>query len=381
MGEHSVMPFVNGIGARLASRSRHVVAFVGAGAGRACGLPDVTSLQQLVLEELAEDDRVEFNKQLAGRNLEAALSRLRRIAALLGDSADKVDGLTGADAATLDREVCRLIIAALDIGSADLAPMLRFAAWAARADYHQPLELFTVNYDLLLESALEALAIPYFDGFVGTLRARFRTDLVEAEFGDLSERLPSWLVRLWKLHGSVNWIWDGAEVVRIGLSAPDGQPAAIYPSDAKYDESRRMPFVVLQDRLRRSLQLPETLVFVSGYSFGDAHLNEMLFEAARRHPRSELIAFCFRDIPDALAEQALVTPNLQAVGASEAVLGGRRAAWEDPGDAPPDLWADGQFRLGDFGHLAAFLARSSPPQQQIENRLAEAVGGAGGDDA
>jgi hypothetical protein len=374
MGGHEVMPFVNGISAKLAARSRHVCAFLGAGASGACGLPDVAGLQSLVLDGLGNDHRVAFEQQLAGRNLEAALSRLRRIAALLEGTSDEVDGLTAEQARALDVEVCRLIVAALDLGSANVGPMLRFAAWAARADYHLPLELFTVNYDLMLESALEALGVAYFDGFAGALQARFRTELVEAVPSDSDEWLPAFLVRLWKLHGSVHWAWEGgtrAEVVRLGAAVADGQPAAIYPSDAKYDESRRVPFVVLQDRLRRALNHSETLMFISGYSFGDAHLNEMLFDAARRRPRSELIAFCFSSIPDELAERAATTPNLQAVGATEAILGGVRADWLKPADAPVDLWADDTFALGDFANLASFLARSSPPQGELEARLSE----------
>lgn len=374
MGGHEVMPFVNGISAKLAARSRHVCAFLGAGASRACGLPDVAGLQGLVLDGLGNDHRAAFEQQLAGRNLEAALSRLRRIAALLEGTSDEVDGLTAEQARALDVEVCRLIVAALDLGNANVGPMLRIAAWAARADYHLPLELFTVNYDLLLESALEALGVAYFDGFAGALQARFRTELVEAGPSDSDEWLPAFLVRLWKLHGSVHWAWKRgtrAEVVRLGAAVADDQPAAIYPSDAKYDESRRVPFVVLQDRLRRALNHSETLMFISGYSFGDAHLNEMLFDAARRRPRSELIAFCFSSIPDELAERAATTPNLQAVGATEAILGGVRADWLKPADAPVDLWADDTFALGDFANLASFLARSSPPHGELEARLSE----------
>lgn len=383
MAGHEVMPFVNGVSAKLAARSRHVCAFLGAGAARACGLPDVAGLQSQVLAGLEGDQRA-FDTQLAGRNLEQALSRLRRIAALLDGTGDKVDGLTAEQARTLDREVCRRIVAALDLANADVAPMLRLAAWVARADYHLPVELFTVNYDLLLESALEALGVPYFDGFVGALRARFRTELVEAAPPESNEWLPAFLVRLWKLHGSVHWAWESgarAEVVRLGAAVADGQPAAIYPSDAKYDESRRVPFVVLQDRLRRSLNHPESLMLISGYSFGDAHLNEMLFDAARRRPRSELIAFCFSSIPDELAERAVATPNLQAVGTNEAILGGIRADWAAPIEAPADLWKDDTFALGDFANLASFLARSSPPQGELEVRLGEllakAAGGAG----
>jgi hypothetical protein len=101
--------------------------------------------------------------------------------------------------------------------------------------------VFTVNYDLLIETALEKLGVAYFDGFVGALHARFRTDLVEATSADSEAWLPSFLMRLWKLHGSVNWAWETpgrADVVRLGSAVATGEVAAIYPSDTKYDESR-----------------------------------------------------------------------------------------------------------------------------------------------
>jgi hypothetical protein len=325
-----------------------------------------------VIDGLKGPQRAAFEAQLSKGNLEQALSRLRRIAVLLEGGADQVDGLTADQAHGLDREVCRLIVAALDVAGADVAPMLRFAAWAARTDYHLPLEIFTVNYDLLLETALEALGVPYFDGFVGALRARFRTELVEATPVESADWLPAFLIRVWKLHGSVHWAWESGEragVVRMGAAVDDDEPAAIYPSDAKYDESRRVPFVVLHDRLRRALNHPETLMLITGYSFGDAHLNETLFDAARRRPRSELIAFCFGAIPDELAERAAMTPNLQVLGPTEAILGGVRAGWDSPIDAPPELWKDDAFALGDFENLASFLARSSPPQGELEARL------------
>lgn len=169
MTEHDPIRFVTSLSAKLAARSRHVCAFLGAGASRACGLPDIATLQKQVLQRLDDGDRVALERQLTGRNLEQVLSRLRRIAALLsGDQ--RIDGLTAEDAVALDATVCRAIVAELDLGSADLAPMLDFAAWAARAGYHLPLELFTVNYDLLIETALERLRAAYFDGFVGALQ-------------------------------------------------------------------------------------------------------------------------------------------------------------------------------------------------------------------
>lgn len=373
------MAFAHELSAKLATSSRHVCVFLGAGASKACGLPDVSTLEQQILSDLEPEERDVFEHQLQNRNLEQALSRLRRIAALVeGD--DTVDGLDASKAGDLDRRVCHLIVQHLEIGSnVDVSPAAYFAAWAGRTQYTHPLEIFSVNYDLLAETALEQLGVPYFDGFVGSLHARFRTDLVEAVPGDEDSWLPRFLVRLWKLHGSVNWAWEEGprrEVVRLGSPVGTDTPAAIYPSDTKYDESRRVPFVVLQDRLRRALHQPETLLLVSGYSWTDEHLNEMLFDAATRRPRSEIVALCYSTIPDVLAEWADVTPNLQVVTADEAILGGVRGEWRAPNDdeaPPPDVWEDDKLVLGDFSRLARFLAHSSSGHGELRVRLDEVL--------
>ena len=356
MTAHSPTEFAIALGAKLATRSRHVCALIGAGAAKACGLPDVKGLEAKVQGQLPGTYLAAFNRLLDGRNIEQVLSRLRRIAGLVTGT-ETVDGLTAPEADALDKAVCQAIVSALDIGSANLTPMSHLAAWAARADYRHPVEIFTVNYDLLLETALEEHGVPYFDGFVGNLRARFRTDLVEALPGDPAWYVASRFVRLWKLHGSVNWERSGHQIVRTGQPVKD-LPAAIYPSDAKYEESRRVPFLVLQDRLRRALHQPETIVLVSGFSFADEHLNEMLFDAAIHHERSEFVVFSYGKISENLAERATCTPNIQVAGRTEAVLGGVRGDWSAPDNDIQDLWEDGKLALPDFTHLASYLARS-----------------------
>ena len=369
MPEHNPSRFVASLGTKLAARSRHVCMLLGAGVGKACGLPDVKELEKSVLDELSGAQRDALQRVMESRTLEEALSRLRRISALLGGE-DTVDGLTASDARDLDALVCRAIVKALQIDGVDQPGTRCLAAWAARASYHMPLELFTVNYDLLLETALERARATYFDGFMGNIEARFQTELVESMPGGDGESLPSFLIRLWKLHGSLNWMWtDDGELVRIGQAVPKGRPAAIYPSDAKYEESRRVPFVVLQDRLRRSLNEPETLVLISGYSFGDEHLNEVLFDSALRRERSEYIAFCFDEIPEALARRASVAPNLQVVSQREAILGGMRGAWMEPDHEMPELWDDDGLTLCDFNKLARYLARSTAREYGHANSL------------
>jgi hypothetical protein len=348
---------VSGISARLAARTRHICVFLGAGSSRAAGLPDISGLQTSVAGSLAGSDRDAYDQLVGKFGLEGTLTRLRRIAALV-DGDETVNGLSAGAARRLDEEICSALVSNLGAVPTDTQAADAFAAWVARADYARPVEIFTVNYDLILESALDAAGAPYFDGFVGQQRARFRSDLVEA--GDTDEYLiPPFFARVWKLHGSLSWEAAEGGIVRLGGPVLGGKSAAIFPSDAKYDESRRMPFVVLQDRLRRALYEPETLTLISGYSWSDAHLNEHFYDATARRQRSEVITFCFGDLPDELAERAIRTPNLQVVGPTEAIIGGVRGTWHEPEEThlPSDIWQDGTFRLGNFGNLASLLAR------------------------
>ena len=159
--------------------------------------------------------------------------------------------------------------------------------------------------------------------------------------------------------------------MRMGKPVEEGRAAAIYPSDTKYEESRRVPFVVLQDRFRRALNQPESVTLVSGYSFRDQHLNELLFDAATRRARSEFLIFCYSTIPETLSRRALVTPNLQVVTGDEAILGGIRANWKPLSNPPPNLWENGHLALPDFKHLAAYLGRSSASEPEREAVLGE----------
>jgi len=346
---------------KLSTRTRHVCVLPGAGAARAAGLPDLIGLQDSVKSsnQLTDEQQQRVSELLKTKNLEEVLSYLRRLVAILAEG-QSLGPLSRDSAKALQDAITRAIIPALDHKDADCEPFRNFATWVSGAYYRLPIEVFTINYDVLIEIGLEELAVPYFDGFVGTISGRFRPELVDTiEQAESVQTLPATFVRLWKLHGSVNWeeVLEGEyrRVVRRGGPAKDGAAAAIYPSDEKYDQSRRVPFVVLMDRFRRALAVPETVTLVSGYSFGDQHINELLFDAARTHPRSETVAFCFGDPSDVLVDIATSTRNVSVLGKTQGIIGGQPVKWARTENLP-GVWEDGAFRLGDFRHLARFLA-------------------------
>ena len=63
-------------------------------------------------------------------------------------------------------------------------------------------EIYTTNYDMLFEMALEANYTPYFDGFTGSYEPFFSPESIET-FPREEDFTSRW-IRLWKIHGSLN---------------------------------------------------------------------------------------------------------------------------------------------------------------------------------
>lgn len=296
-------------------------------------------------------------------NIEHILSHLRALHDVVRDG--ELGGLDQAALAALDAKICQLTT---DVVQVDLpkvtTPYHQLAAWIGGVARTHAVEVFTPNYDLLVEQAFEAHKIPYFDGFVGAHEAFF--DLASVE----SDILPARWARLWKLHGSINWWRTSAdEVVRKGGSST-GDRQMIYPSHLKYDQSRRLPYLAMLDRLRDFLCRGQAVVVTCGYSFADQHLNEVITNGLR----SNATAMCFALMydkrecyPDAMT-QAFKHPNLSLLALDGAVLGTTERDWrpdEQTGQPLHGLSVIGsatpgtncKFTLGDFKQLGAFLAQ------------------------
>ena len=356
---------------KLASRERHVCFLLGAGASKSAGLPDMLDLKKTLLRREASNGGDDFARLLSNRTVEQGLTWLRKAGAVLETDQEAIGEYTKAIVEELDQRLSSEIMLVISESDYTLSAFEDLARWLRVSAYTRPVELFTLNYDLLLEEALENVGAPYFDGFIGTYSGRFRADLIDNAASFQIDSMPAFFHLLWKLHGSISWTrTQGNAIVRLGRIAAAGEIAAIHPSESKYDDSRRAPFVILHDRLRRSLLEPETMLIVAGYSFGDQHINEMIYDAVMARPRSEFVFTFYGDIPDEVAAVALKWKNVTALGRSEAITGGVRGVWEgDPERGPSsDVWnSANEFLLGDFTHLSSFLARSaslSAPTEQ-----------------
>jgi hypothetical protein len=262
-----------------------------------------------------------------------------------------------------------------DVRVPGVLPHHALAQWIARIDRKVPVELFTTNYDTLLERALEDERVPTFDGFVGSRRPFF----TNAGLTNHDAAPPKRWARVWKIHGSINWhrSKDADGSLRITREAEDNAGELIYPSAHKYDESRMQPYLAMIEHLGRVLERPEeTVLLTIGYSFGDQHINRVIFDALDARERMHVISLQFDELPEhhEACERAERRHNLLVLGPRTAIIGGTRAPWrlvepvEDQtadlldvpfdSDAVPeghDVGLTGTFRLGDFNWFATFL--------------------------
>ncbi len=375
----------------LSSDKRRLGFFMGAGTSKAIGIPDINELTEAVLSSIIPDDKSKIDKikikcGAASPNIEDILNRIRLISGLMSNDEAEYDGLIGKDSCVqLDKRVCSLISNYVSIEPPKgYKTHDAFARWLkhSQGSRQTPIEVFTTNYDLQFERAFDKARIPYFDGFVGGYNPFFFPDAVAFPRVNAEGRgLPpvTWL-RLWKMHGSINWHSEkndsGMTFMRGGRSKTDESELMIFPSQEKYYESRRLPFLTIHDRFRDYLRDGELLLIISGYSFNDQHINETLFDSLAINPRLAITALIFgegaidsrRQTKENLLAEGQKNQNFSIYGPDKFCVGGVVGEWEElpvEASATSKLYWDStnkQCTLGDFNEFINFLKTFHPKE-------------------
>jgi SIR2-like domain len=373
----------------LAPDKMRIAFFVGAGcpvsirvtdeSGAKPLIPDVMGLTKVVRQVLEQsaDHKQCFATVLSrlaksgtkNPNIEEVLSYIRALVDVVGGG--EIEGLSLDGLNALDKRICDVTTDVVRVGlPGNDSAYQHLAAWIGGVLRSYPAEVFTSNYDLLMEQALEDRKVPYFDGFVGSYRTFF--DLASIE----QDKLPARWARLWKVHGSINWWRTATGDVERRQEGASGDRQMIYPSHLKYDQSRRLPYLAMLDRLKSFLGVGQSVLITCGYSFGDQHLNEAIIQGLSGNPNAMCFGLAFGDlatVPEGVLRAKKQT-NLSLLAADGAVLGSVERPWAcieklehplhglaaragDIGDrssAPADRL---KFLLGDFRSFGELLAR------------------------
>ena len=252
------------------------------------------------------DRRDQLNRDCAKKlkvNFEQVLSTLHSWRATLQGNGGRLrlDGSPPVDARASEIDAC------LEYSTGELAKAcnLPTAKKISQLETHKTLirklltrppnlkrvNIFTLNYDTLIEQAADASGVVLLDGFVGTQRRTFRPESYDHDLyfpGDTTEgrvHRSDRVLRLYKLHGSITWTaerpsMDNPYGVRFAqLPSEVDRPLLIYPTPSKYGETLGHPYSELFRRFAGTLVRPQSVLIVIGYGFGDEHVNAIIRQA------------------------------------------------------------------------------------------------------
>jgi len=189
-------------------------------------------------------------------------------------------------------------------------------SFSSRTGTRDRLNIFTTNYDRLIEAGAELAGLHLLDRFIGNLMPIFRSSRLDLDMhynppGIRGEpRYLEGVARFTKLHGSVDWVQTERGIRRMGLpfgadsldaflKAPGmGEVSSnrlmIYPNSAKDRETAEYPYVELFRDLAAGVCRPNSTLVTYGYSFGDEHINRVIRDMLTI-PSTHLVAISMDD--------------------------------------------------------------------------------------
>jgi len=203
--------------------------------------------------------------------------------------------------------------------------------------------VFTSNYDLAIEWAAESIDLQVINGFIGLHGRRFSPQSFDLGFRNTQARGEArfgvYNVYLAKLHGSLNWREAGnGDVLEVQASEawrglkeflenPEQTELGflVMPRAAKYMQTTGYVVGELFRRFSEYLSRPQTCLLISGYGFGDEHINRIL-QSALLNPTLQVVIYYPRfsgaiddeELPVALRRLlALKNPRVTVVGGGE----------------------------------------------------------------
>ena len=176
-------------------------------------------------------------------------------------------------------------------------------SFATRTPTRDRLHVFTTNYDRLIEHLCDVSGVRVMDRFVGALSPRFRSSRLDIDLhynppGIRGEpRVLGGVVRLSKLHGSVDWVRRGDWIERIPLEfgsteLPETDAVLVFPNSYKDFETAYFPYAELFRDFSSATVRPNSVVVTYGYGFGDDHVNRVLADMLSL-PSTHLIIISF----------------------------------------------------------------------------------------
>jgi hypothetical protein len=258
---------------------------------KACGRGDAANIEDQLRSALALLAGLEVLEPDAARTA----SWRKELTTILADFARR-----GLEA---EQQIRKKVVAADAAGQTVEQMLVGFLlGFASRPPSRERLNVFTTNYDRLIEFGCDRGGLRVLDRFVGSIEPAFRASRVDVDLhynppGIRGEpRYLEGVMRLCKLHGSLDWRMEAGRLRRMPLefggkdaeledAEPEDADASgalerliIYPNAAKDVETLQFPYAELFRDFSAALCRPNNVLVTFGYGFGDDHVNRVILD-------------------------------------------------------------------------------------------------------
>lgn len=187
---------------------------------------------------------------------------------------------------------------AIDRADAMNALISFLMSFSSRTGTRDRLNIFTTNYDRVIELGAELAGLHLLDRFTGSMFPIFRASRLDVDMhynppGIRGEpRYLEGVARFAKIHGSIDWVSCEQDIRRMGLpfgaesvspflkasgiKEVDATNVMIFPNSSKDRETSQYPYVELFRDFAAALCRPNSTIVTYGYSFGDEHINRII---------------------------------------------------------------------------------------------------------
>jgi len=180
---------------------------------------------------------------------------------------------------------------------------------------HKIINLYTTNYDFLVEIALEKSSSEYVDGFSGKLNPMFSTSnygIVYSRQTSISSMTSEIVTfNLYKLHGSLNWDLKENNIFACDISSKISKIYSAISNDFDFiNEYNKLAIInptksklnktVLDvnyyDQLRmlsNEMEKNNSILISFGFSYNDEHIRQITYRFLKGNPTLNLIILSF----------------------------------------------------------------------------------------
>lgn len=168
-------------------------------------------------------------------------------------------------------------------------------SFGSRTATRDRLHIFTTNYDRFIEYGLDEAGLLMIDRFIGKLQPIMRFHKIDLDYhynppGIRGEpRYVEGVVKYTKLHGSIDWKFDGDRIIKVPLSfgceeelnkyfTNPLENVVIFPNSSKAYETSFFPYSELFRDFSGAICRPNSVLVTYGYGFGDSHINRIILD-------------------------------------------------------------------------------------------------------